>query len=310
MKESCCAFGENNELAGIVTEAGGSATGRRVAIVLVNAGLVPKCGPFRLYADLARSLARQGFVTLRFDLGGIGDSRNDHGDLPLAARTKLEIGAALDYVLRRGDVDAVVLGGLCSGAEDAFRVAEHDERVKGVLMIDPFAYRTPGFYPRYFLHRAARRLRRALGLYTPNSRRTNASSGSTHAAPLVNYRYMNWAESKRILRVLLARGAHAHFVYTGGAYEVFNHERQLRAMFPWITEFDGLVTLDHLPELDHTQLLEAHRDRMIEAITERLLAAYGDGSTSSSRPVGLGASRGRADDPEERAPAIRAGCGP
>lgn len=287
MNESCCVFGENQELAGIITEADASAPRRRVALVLVNAGLVPKFGPFRLYAEIARRLAQEGFVTLRFDLGGIGDSRNHHADLPLKDRTELEIRAALDHVFARADGDAVVLGGLCSGAEDAFRAAEQDPRVKGVVMIDPFAYRTPGFYPRYFLHRAARRLRRAMGLYTPTSSSTDQASGASRAAPLVNYRYMEEAESRRILAALLARRCDVHFVYTGGACESFNHGRQLRAMFPGL-EFDGLVTLDHLPDLDHTQLLAAHRERMVEAITRRMLARHGETSFASSvgRPRG------------------------
>ena len=55
MKESCCQFGPLGQLAGILTEP--DAPAPRVALVLVSAGLSPKCGPFRLYAELARRLA-------------------------------------------------------------------------------------------------------------------------------------------------------------------------------------------------------------------------------------------------------------
>jgi hypothetical protein len=49
----------------------------------------------------------------------------------------------------------------------------------------------------------------------------------------------------------------------------FNHEAQLRAMFRGI-DFEGLVRLDHFPELDHTQPLEADRRALVEAIARRL----------------------------------------
>src|SRR4051812_36564069 len=97
MKESCCRFGEHGHLVGITTEPSGRR--RRVGCVLVSAGLVPKLGPYRLYTHVARRLARDGFTTLRFDLGGIGDSGHAHGGMPLRARTDLEIGAASSYLL-------------------------------------------------------------------------------------------------------------------------------------------------------------------------------------------------------------------
>jgi hypothetical protein len=71
------------------------------------------------------------------------------------------------------------------------------------------------------------------------------------------------------LRGLLQRGVQLHFVYTGGMREHFNHPGQLRAMFPEI-QLNGLVSVDYLPQLDHTQLLEAERRILIEAIAARL----------------------------------------
>lgn len=272
MKESSCQFGRARQLAGIVTEP--SVRPRRAAVVLVSAGLLPKCGPFRLYAEVARRLSRDGFLTLRFDLGGIGDSRQEHTNTPLEKRTKLEIGAALDYLTERYQLDGIVLGGLCSGAEDAFRFAELDPRVTGVVMIDPFAYRTSGWAWRHFLYRVMRRCRRALGLYRPTLHGTEGGKS------LVTYKYMGRTESSRILRALVKRKVHVHFLYTGGARELFNHERQLQAMFNDV-DFTGRVTLDHFPHMDHTPLLEEDRHTIVEAIAHRLASACG----SETRPV-------------------------
>jgi len=261
MTEACCQFGPGRRLAGILTEPGVLAP--RLGVVLVSAGLLPKFGPFRLYAQLARRLAESPIATLRFDLGGIGDSAPEYEGRRLQERTGLEIRAALDLLTERYQLDGIVLGGLCSGAEDAFRAAESDSRVTGVLLIDPFAYRTAGWAWRNLLHRLARRSLRALGIYEP------LPLAQQEQPRLVSYRYIQHRESTRILRTLLLRKAHVHFVYTAGVREHFNHQRQLRAQFNDL-DFRGLVTLDHFPHIDHTQLLEDDRRTLIEAIACRL----------------------------------------
>jgi dienelactone hydrolase len=273
MNESCCQFGPEGRLAGIITEPG-ERTPPRLGLVLVSAGLLPKSGPYGLYTQLARRLARDGVVSLRFDLGGIGDSVQESGTRPLKARTELEIRAALDHLSERYALRGVVLGGLCSGAEDSFRGAASDPRVTGVVLIDPFAYRTSGWAWRHLVHRIARRTLRALGLFEPV-----APADTEGKRPrLVRYKYMERPEATHILRALLARNAHVHFVYTAGVREFFNHEGQLRASFDAV-DFKGLVTLDYFPDLDHTQLLEADRHALIEAIARRLRAA-----TDAPRP--------------------------
>jgi pimeloyl-ACP methyl ester carboxylesterase len=259
MKESCCQFGPRGALAGILSEP--APPSRGMAVVLVSAGVTPKFGPFRLYTELARRLAREGFPTLRFDLGGLGDSSQAFEERPLEQRTRLQLAASLDYLSERFALEGVALAGLCSGAEDAFRHAEHDARVRRVVLIDPFAYKTAGFAWRHMRDRARRRLLRALGIFRPLARDT--------ADSLVNYAYLAPAESTRILQHLLRRNVRLDFVYTGGMSQSFNHPRQLQAMFPG-TDFRGLVEVDHLPRLDHTQLLEADRCTLIDTIARHL----------------------------------------
>ena len=70
-------------------------------------------------------------------------------------------------------------------------------------------------------------------------------------------------------------------MYTAGVREFFNHERQLRAAFDGV-DFKDLVTLDYFPHLDHTQLLEADRHALVEAIARRLHAAIERGTPSGS----------------------------
>lgn len=268
MKESCCQFGPERRLAGIITEP--SAGAARLGFVLISAGITPKHGPFRLYAELARRLADEGITTLRFDLGGIGDSAQGSVHAPLRQRTELEIRAAVDYLAEQRGLAAIALGGLCSGAEDAFRGASMDSRVRAVVLIDPFAYRTPGWAWRHALYRLRRRTLRALGLYAPAAMSKPSTEGAGEKRPkLVAYKYMDRDESTRILAGLLQRRVSTHFVYTGGMRDLFNHERQLRAMF-FALELGSSVTLDYFPELDHTQLLAEDRRALTESIARRL----------------------------------------
>lgn len=262
MTEVCCQLGEHRGLAGIISEPAGPRP--RAVCVLVNAGLVPKSGPYRLYVELARRLACDGIAALRFDLGGIGDSRPDASGQPLKERTSRELRAAIDELLRRyPEVREVIVGGVCSGAEDAFRHAEVDPRVTGVFMIDPFSYRTAGWWWRSLAHRAVRRALRATGLHEPVlAPRVTAADGTS--GRVVSYRYMEHAESSRILKAMIARRVRVHFIYTG-SQNTFNHEQQLQRMFEGIA-FEGCVTLDHRPRLDHTQLLAEDRALIANAV--------------------------------------------
>src|SRR5439155_18811648 len=116
---------------------------------------------------------------------------------------------------------------------------------------------------RHLAYRGMRRSLRALGVYQP----LHVDSGKR----LVSYKYMEHAESSRILRALIARRARVHFVYTGGMRSLFNHPSQLAQMFPAL-DFGGRVTLDHLPRTDHTQLFAEDREQLVEAIRGHLVS--------------------------------------
>lgn len=260
LREEALRFGEGGRLAGIVTLPDAPARG---AAVLVTAGLTPKAGPFGLYAMLARRLAGSGLLVLRFDLGGIGDSAAMPGALPLEERTRLEVSAAVDLVRGRAPRGPLVLGGLCSGAEDSFRHAAEDERVTDVFMIDPFAFRTFGWRWRNALIRAARKSLALSGMLPTAAPKEQAS--------LVDYRSMERAEAVARMKVLVERGVRSHFIYTGGARETFNHKRQFRAMFRGV-KLAGLAHVDHFPQLRHTQVLESDRRLVVEAVARALEA--------------------------------------
>ena len=109
------------------------------AVIFVNTGSNHHIGPNRMYVTFARRLASQGFMALRMDIGGVGDSAASPGqrDNQIFARhTLAEIHAGVAWLKTQG-VSKVVLAGVCSGAYLAFRSAVAEPAVTNVVMINP-----------------------------------------------------------------------------------------------------------------------------------------------------------------------------
>ncbi len=109
---------------------------------LLNAGMIHRVGPGRLWVDIARGWAARGVPTLRLDFDGIGDSddegspRSELADL-YDPEIASQLSAGLDMLTARGHGPRVVLGGLCAGAYWAFHGALQDERVTAAFMLNP-----------------------------------------------------------------------------------------------------------------------------------------------------------------------------
>jgi dienelactone hydrolase len=131
-------FGSDQRLFGILTPAPPS--GDRPAIVLLNAGAVNRCGPHRLYVTMARRWANLGFSVLRIDLSGIGDSpavAGERENLVYPREGLKDIGAALDFLGAEIGATRFIIAGLCSGADLAYQAARREERLDGVVMMNP-----------------------------------------------------------------------------------------------------------------------------------------------------------------------------
>lgn len=259
-REHAVQFGDSDRLTGIFATP--SEAPVKACLGLVNSGFIPRSGPHRVYSQLARRLADSGIASLRFDLGGLGDSLASNTGF-LRERTHADVAAAVALMAERFPGAELMLGGICSGAEDSFQYAEMDARVARVVLVDPFAYRTFGWHWRHALHRLHRRALRGLGLWE--------HSPNFGASDIINYQYMPVAESIRILRATLRRGMQSHFIYTSGRRESFNHAAQFKRMFPGLETADG-ATVDFLPGIGHTQLLQEDRDVLLATIARRLIS--------------------------------------
>jgi alpha-beta hydrolase superfamily lysophospholipase len=142
LTEQPVAFGSDGALFGILTEAQPQDQQRR-AVVLVNAGADFHIGANRMYVELARDWARHGFVVLRFDLAGIGDSAtraNRPTDEVFPPEAMNDIRAAITLIQTRFQIEDITIGGLCSGAYHALRAGTLALPVKRLLLINPQNY--------------------------------------------------------------------------------------------------------------------------------------------------------------------------
>jgi hypothetical protein len=154
MREVALLFGRGKGLAGVVTEPPHSGNGAgRLGFVALNAGLVHRVGPNRLHVKLTRELAQRGFVSMRFDHSGIGDSPPRADARSFAQATLDETRECMDYLESSHGVNRFVLFGICSGADNALRTARDDARVAGAVLVEPHAVPTFGYLFGLYRHR-------------------------------------------------------------------------------------------------------------------------------------------------------------
>ena len=135
-------FGSEAILFGIVTEPCPGEK-RRGAVILLNAGGSYHVGASRMYVPLARRWARRGYVVLRMDYAGLGDSSVRPGQpwnemFPPAALT--DIRAGIDLLEKHHGIRDVSLAGLCAGAYFSLRAAVAALPVTRILMVNPIYY--------------------------------------------------------------------------------------------------------------------------------------------------------------------------
>jgi alpha-beta hydrolase superfamily lysophospholipase len=135
-------FASDAALFGIITEPQAGEIRRR-AVILLNPGADYHIGANRLYVSLARRWARRGYIVLRMDLAGLGDSGKRPGQpenevfSPVALE---DVRAAIEFVRNRYGISDITLGGLCSGAYHSLRAAVAALPVNRILLINPENY--------------------------------------------------------------------------------------------------------------------------------------------------------------------------
>jgi pimeloyl-ACP methyl ester carboxylesterase len=139
-KEYAVLFSKDQSLVGILNEnltAVDPGRNSLAGVLLLNAGLIHHIGPNRIYVKIARRLAALGFVVLRFDLSGIGDSGPRKDKMPFAESVINEVRQAMDYLEHFKGIKHFFCIGLCSGATAAAQISAADHRIKKAVLISP-----------------------------------------------------------------------------------------------------------------------------------------------------------------------------
>lgn len=112
-----------------------TAAPREQAVLIVVGGPQYRVGSHRQFVRLARRLAGSGYMSLRFDFRGMGDSEG-------AARTfedvDRDLQAAIDSLCKEPGVRSVVIWALCDAASAALMFGTADARVSSLVLLNPW----------------------------------------------------------------------------------------------------------------------------------------------------------------------------
>jgi pimeloyl-ACP methyl ester carboxylesterase len=281
MKEKAYFFGKHKSLFGIITEPPSPALAAgRPAILLLNAGVIHRIGPHRKSVQIARRLAAEGFVVMRFDQSGLGDSEPRRDALSFQDGAVSDIQEAMEHLEKTKQIGTFVLMGLCSGADNSFQTTIRDKRSVGALMMDGYSYKTPEFFVRDFMTRARkvrswkdtgkRKISALLGMVQDALDRGGAQKSDpppAPAGPIPQY-VREFPEKEQFISDLLAmvaRGVKTHFVYSSGMPEYYNYEGQFMDALGDI-DLKGLVTTEFFGGTDHTFTEQRSREELVSAV--------------------------------------------
>lgn len=271
MNEKIIKFGPEKNMLGIVSEPESNGTDDKPgkpAILLLNSGLIHKVGPYRMSVELARKLAQQGYLVLRFDLPNIGDSRSYKTTQGYRERTITEISSAMDAVTKRYKIASFISIGLCTGAMNSHVITLSDDRVKGAVMLDAYAYPTLQFLIKRYANKLYKVfypkviLEKITALFESSEYESDVGQGE-------GIEYWLQPTKKEIaddLLSIMSRDVNLLYIYSGGANEIYNYEGQFSDTFKSI-DFKNNLNVRLLYKMDHTYTLKNDRDYMLNVIT-------------------------------------------
>ena len=266
--ERVVSFGPHGGLVGILTEPADGARREGSPVFLTwNVGLHHRIGAYRIFVQLARALARQGFSTFRFDLAGLGDSEVSRGKAGSdAERARDDVREAIARMRVQG-FDRVVLVGFCSGVHQAHALALSEVGVTGAVFMEGYSYATPGFRLRKPLrYLNPQRWERLLRLQYPQLFGEDASWSENLSEQEEVYRIEmpTGQQFGKDVRTMAERGVNMLFIYVRGdskyAYtgQLFEHCSR--------EALGSKAEVEFYTDADHTFFIEEHRERVIRRL--------------------------------------------
>lgn len=286
--EKLVSFGPSGGLHGILTEPKGRAVEGAPAVLTWNVGLHHHVGPHRVFVDLSRALASAGFTCLRFDVSGLGDSALSRDDArPDNERAISDVQAAMKALRAQRGFETFVPVGFCSSVDAAHAIGVADSSVAGVVYLEGWGIRTPGFYlhyPKRFLNR--NRWERLLKVKYPWLFGASGSMIDPEERERIYVRvYPSQAQLSADVRAMTRRGARLLLVYVGGDTD-YGYREQFYEM---IGDTPAGTEVVYYPDADHTFFIEQDRKTVVQRVTRWMSENFGLPREEQPRDVAFSA---------------------
>lgn len=239
-----------------------------------------------MWVELARRLARHGVPSLRFDVSGLGDSAPRGGLLNDIDRSVLDLQDALEWLAARVS-SRFVLAALCSGTDNAHRVAVEDPRVVGAIFLDGYTYPTARLRAQRYVFRwvSPQHWKRGLRRRFPRAFGVDPDAMLARE-PIYNREYPSREQFESDLGRI---ATHARLLYVFSGETMYLYRDQF---WDWLKRKDwaGRITVEHYPKANHTYSFFAERMVMLDRVENWVLSLH---ASMSAPPVQL------VDEPRE-----------
>jgi len=292
--EKAVVFGPERSLVGVWTEPAAPVPGNeRVAVIMINSGIIHHAGAWRLHVRVARALAEIGVASLRFDLSGIGDSGYGLQPESLNESVLRDMDEAIQYVGETRGWRRIVMMGLCSGAVDAIQAAHRQDAVVGAIAIDLLGdFRNWRHYAVHYGHRLLRVESWKSTVLLKNgtierwfraaAARLTPGSTPNEDPPQLDggRRPMTRQEVGNTLRVLVGRDVKLLCAFSSGLEDNYNHHGQFAEVFPGLAA-DPRTTVVFFRDADHTFSDREQQRGLITLIVDWMETAFGEAREGS-----------------------------
>ncbi len=264
MKEEVFRYGENDRGFGMMSLP--AMPDKAPVAVLFNAGLIHREGPYRLNVLISRALAHCGFIAIRIDLSGKGDTPAREGLLNRES-------VALDWNYIKKSIHArfgkrnLILMGLCSGADNAIKIAAEEKDVKGLILLDSISIRDAQFHRRA-LRAKLTDIRKWLALPAILSRRflrvfrlahnTSAQMASLRDEPTTD-------DLLRCFTHIVSTQGQVLAFFTSHALGHYNQQGQFARALN-IAGLENCCEEVFWPQVQHLYPVEIHRQRLVAKV--------------------------------------------
>lgn len=278
MHENSIHCGQNPELIGIFThrEPLNITESKRPTVLLLNSGLLPNVGPYRLYVRLARHFASLGFDSYRFDISGIGDSARSQEQIPRTEQQIKDVTVVMDHLQQQHDCEQFIVMGICTGADNAHRAMMADTRVVGAVAVDGYYYKTARYqFNRFFKEQLPKLMVRNtwqtkfLGARKNILKHFDPSAVKNDTSVTVPYRWKlpDKRKTESDYRSIVERDASMLCIFT--ANWPYNYAEQMADAFPNLT-FGENLQVRYLKNAAHLFPIVEDRQHLTSAITDWL----------------------------------------